>query len=345
MDDWDDFETPKKQPSSAQEVYASFPLKLSGSELRTLDLTDLLILEAVTKADGMMTRGIGEAVHLSSKAALARSRKLTKLNLLTCQVISSQKGGIQAANLFFPASSLTLKAIQEAIDVLCQKPLGGEQRMEEQSRFDKSEIFLASLDIISLLILGLIGRGEADTAKLIQIRLRLSNSPVRSRLSQLLKANFLNRTEKHPFMHRPGIKEYHYSLSSSVDPNQIQIAISKIDPTKLPNLIGLEVFRLNTGSGQFSFGGIPSNGNKPSSNDGISKEITSSPLHKETEIPLSSLQAFSGATDKVWKVLRAMAEKIAEYEERIAKLEARDQDRVASEASDEILALIPPRNY
>lgn len=331
------------EPSKAYKSQEVLDGKALTLILQSLDLIDLLILEAVTISDGLRTRQIALSVHLSNKATLAHSRRLTELKLLICQTVDV-RGGIKPANLFFPAPGLTLKAIQDAIETARanQAIPGRKQDMEDyQSDSHRLDIDLASLDVLSLLILGLIGREEANTTKSIQERLQLKSTPVQNRLRELRQANLVTWMEKHPFPHRPGLKERYYSLADSISLSQVQAAISQINPANLPALISLEVFWHNSGLAQAT---NAQNGNGNSSSNRsvfVSSQVSTDSSISSSSLPQSSVEKM----DKIFQLLRAMAEKLAEYEDRFTRIEEKleEQSNASLQDVDAILAIIPPR--
>ncbi len=331
----DNFDTSSNQHSGALEALKSMSCESLDSVLQALDETDLLILEAIIKANGMLSKGIGEYVHLSSKTALARSRKLTGLGLLTCQTVSVKKGSIRPANLFSPSPGLTLEAVQKALSELRPNLFRGKNEMEQHANSNSSnngsKDAFAFLDAVSLLILSLIGHRKADTSKSIRKRLQLKESPVRKRLLELVRAKLLVRREEKPFPHRPGLKEYHYSLAPSVDLKQVQYALSKFDLSNLPTFISPEVFVRQTGNIQ------PYTNGQANTKDSFIWEEKLSDSVKTSSEALSKEES-----SEILKILRKMAEKIAEYENRIAYLEAKERSRIPSQEVGEILALIPP---
>jgi DNA-binding Lrp family transcriptional regulator len=331
---WEDSKIPKVPTFDTSKKYETLDYPNLDNLLNTLDSTNLAILRTIAEESGVTARKIGQSVHLSSKATLERARKLVNMGLAMCQVIPS-RGQIQPTNLFFPAPVLTLEVIENAIAFHPSHNPQGQTMQSQNGNSPSLPSPLESLDVIDLLSLRLIGRRIAYTALMLRFRLEITPSPLRNRLTKLQTLGLITYEKNYPHEHRPKVVEHHFLLTSLVTVEEIQQAIAQINPANLPRIISLKVFQENSGLDQVS----DSNTSKPPPSN---SSTSSAPEQNQTvEAEEDGIPTQSRVTETV-QLLRAMAEKIREYEDRISKLEASEQSRLINKETAEILAMLPP---
>ncbi|MEG4067614.1 hypothetical protein QUA42_09700 [Microcoleus sp. Pol11C2] len=113
----------------------------NGSTVLRLDNEKLLILLVVDQFDGIGAKELGEKINLSRYAALAHSKQLMEMNLLTADLIPSSKTGIKSAYSFHLAPGAPREALYTAAKQKKLKlPKFLENKIEEQYPSAKNPI-------------------------------------------------------------------------------------------------------------------------------------------------------------------------------------------------------------
>ncbi len=313
--------------------------------LEQLDDTDLRLLWWIVEFEKATARMLSQEIFLSRKATLHRARQKVELGLARTESTSVSKGEIKPASFFSPANGLTKAAIEKAMAASSPKV----QSSKSMSR-KKSE---NTIDDIGILILGLLYFDVANTVDDIQEKLGCTQGVVRTRLKKSEKNGWVSSVSTHPFAHRPGLTQMVYSPSASLDKETMLEALDtvelrrisfqfKLDPSVDWARMGVRDYQ------EFLNMDIvaSSNGHKPIETEraSLAQAVAINGFHpvdggKQLK---PKPQRVELAEEDVWVVLRTMAEKLAEYEERLAQLESRPQDSLAQQMSAEILAIIPP---
>lgn len=322
--------------------------------LDELDLVDLEILWWIVELERATSKILSDKVYLSRQAILHRVRKKVDMGLASSQSVVIAKG-IKPAEYFFPAPELTKLAIENAIATLQSKVKKG-RRMGEQ----KSE----GLHPVGILMLGLILHGVAETVPDFMRRLGCNESMARDRAREIEERKYVFRTRLPKAKGQKGARKYAYRLSSSLSKEGISNALARVsldtvngqlilDPDVNWEDMGVQDYRDYLTPTNFDVKGNelsearqtdvpPNKGRKPKATN--FKAVAESNGHKtaaESQLELAP-QQHKTSEQEIWAVLRTMAEKLAEYEERLARLESRPQDTQVQRMSAEILAIIPP---
>lgn len=341
---------------------------VADNVLADLDLVDLEILSWIIELGRATSKTLSEKIYLSRQAILHRARKHVDRGLVLSRSVRLSTGGIKPTSIFFPASGLTRTDVEKAIAVQSLKVQKAEDMKKKRP------------DAIGLLVFALIYRNLANTVPSLMNKLGSTESTTRSRAIELVEQwQWLKSEEVKQVPKRPGLNTIVYSSIVEIDEEDLKQAISQIDfsqikvkfslnPTVDWATLGLRNFserlepRHNAENNRLYSGvsdrqeqssaelpAMPSNnGHRPypvfqtesASCDVAASNGDKSVSHEKAEANQQHPQ--TSELKEVLTVLRTMAEKLAEYEDRLARLESRPQDSQVQQMSAEILAIIPP---
>ncbi|NQE35190.1 hypothetical protein [Microcoleus asticus] len=150
----------------------------NGSTVLRLDNEKLLILLVVDQFNGIGAKELGEKINLSRYAALAHSKQLIEMNLLTADSIPSSKTGIKPAYSFHLAPGAPREALYTAAKQRKLKlPKFLENKIEEQ--YPSANNPIQSLDLKT--DLPELTLPENQMAELGFLKVRLLALPMKSR--------------------------------------------------------------------------------------------------------------------------------------------------------------------
>lgn len=331
------------------------------SKLSQLDLVDLELLWWIVELERATAKTLSRKIYLSYKATLHRARKKVDLGLARMHSEKIAKGAAHPTTFFFPPPGLTKSAIEKAIAD------SSSQVQDEKMSEEKS----SNVDDIGILMLKLLKDDVADSVPGMMAMLGCTESTSRSRFKTFEKNGWVKSRKKPSTPGHRGSRLVVYSLSASLPSETIENVLKTVDLDRIdvkfsldPSVdwegMGIRYYQdyLNTGEANTNSVQKPigtqmtttaiSNGHHPDpvfQPDPVVQDVAASGEHKtvSSEHIEVSPQLVPGAEEQeVWVVLRTMAEKLAEYEERLARLESRPQDSHVQQMSAEILAIIPP---